>query len=96
MPYADVALRPANKSDACDIARVMRAALGSFAWMPTVHTPDEDLAFISGTVLPRQRVTVANSGARRFYERHGFTAAKFGDGSGNEEKLPDIQYLRRS
>ena len=37
----------------------------------------------------------ANSGARRFYERHGFTAAKFGDGSGNEERLPDIQYLRR-
>ncbi|NGO49934.1 GNAT family N-acetyltransferase [Mesorhizobium camelthorni] len=148
MPSADVALRPATGSDARDIARIMRAALGSFAWMPTVHTPDEDLAFISGTVLPLQRVTVAeagegivgfiavhgewveqlyidpawtgrgigsrlleqatagmtevklhcfqaNSGARRFYERHGFTAAKFGDGSGNEEKLPDIEYLRR-
>jgi GNAT superfamily N-acetyltransferase len=146
---ADVALRPAAGSDARDIARIMRAALGSFAWMPTVHTPDEDLAFISGTVLPLQRVTVAetgegivgfiavhgdwveqlyidpawtgrgigsrlltqatagmtevklhcfqaNSGARRFYERHGFTAAKFSDGSENEERLPDIQYLRRS
>ncbi|HEV2899706.1 MAG TPA: GNAT family N-acetyltransferase [Pseudaminobacter sp.] len=149
MSSADVALRPATGSDARDIARIMRAALGSFAWMPTVHTPDEDLAFISRTVLPRQCVTVAeagegivgfiaiqgewveqlyidpawtgrgigsrllglatagmtevklhcfqaNSGARRFYERHGFTAAKFGDGSGNEEKLPDIRYLRRS
>jgi GNAT superfamily N-acetyltransferase len=148
LPSADVALRPAAGSDARDIARIMRAALGSFAWMPTVHTPDEDLAFISGIVLPLQRVTVAeaaksivgfiavhgewveqlyidpawtgrgigsrlleqatagmtevklhcfqaNSGARRFYERHGFTAAKFGDGSGNEERLPDIQYLRR-
>lgn len=149
MASADVALRSATGEDARDIARFMRAALGSFAWMPTVHTPDEDLAFISETVLPLQRVTVAeagegivgfiavggewveqlyidpawtgrgigsrlleqattgmtevrlhcfqaNSGARRFYERHGFTAAKFGDGSGNEERLPDIEYLRRS
>jgi GNAT superfamily N-acetyltransferase len=148
LPSAKVALRPATGSDARDIARIMRAALGSFAWMPMVHTPDEDLAFISDIVLPRQRVTVAeacegivgfiavlgewveqlyidpawtgsgigsrllkqatagmtevklhcfqaNSGARRFYERHGFIAAKFGDGSANEEKLPDIQYLRR-
>ena len=149
MSSADVALRPATGSDARDIARIMRAALGSFAWMPTLHTPDEDLAFIRETVLPLQRVTVAeanggivgfvavhgewveqlylepawtgrgigsrlleqatsgltevklhcfqaNSGARRFYERHGFTAAKFGDGSGNEERLPDIQYLKWS
>ena len=126
----------------------MREALASFAWMPTVHTPDEDLAFINGTVLLLQRVTVAeagegivgfiavhgewveqlyidpawtgcgigsrlleqatagmtevrlhcfraNSGARRFYERHGFTTARFGDGSGNEERLPDVEYLRR-
>ena len=149
MPSADAALRPATGSDARDIARIMRAARESFAWMPTVHTPDEDLAFISGTVLPLMHVMVAetgegivgfiavhgewveqlyidpawtgrgigsrllgqatacmpevklhcfqaNSGARRFYERHGFTAAKFGDGSGNEEELPDIRYLRRS
>lgn len=34
----------------------------------------------------------ANSGARRFYERHGFQAEAFGDGSGNEENLPDILY----
>lgn len=37
----------------------------------------------------------ANEGARRFYERHGFRAEAFGDGSGNEEKLPDITYVRR-
>jgi GNAT superfamily N-acetyltransferase len=36
-----------------------------------------------------------NGGARRFYERHGFTAEAFGNGSGNEEKLPDILYVRR-
>lgn len=36
-----------------------------------------------------------NSGARRFYEREGFLEAGRGDGSGNEEGLPDITYLWR-
>jgi len=34
----------------------------------------------------------ANEGACRFYERHGLRAAAYGDGSGNEEGLPDVQY----
>jgi GNAT superfamily N-acetyltransferase len=34
----------------------------------------------------------ANGGARRFYERHGFRALAFGDGSGNEERCPDVLY----
>ena len=38
----------------------------------------------------------ANEGARRFYERHGFRAEAFGDGSGNGEGLPDITYVRRA
>ena len=33
-----------------------------------------------------------NQRARYFYERHGFEAIAFGDGSGNEEKCPDILY----
>jgi GNAT superfamily N-acetyltransferase len=33
-----------------------------------------------------------NSGARRFYERNGFTAIRFSDGSTNEERCPDILY----
>ncbi|MGD0189289.1 MAG: GNAT family N-acetyltransferase [Rhizomicrobium sp.] len=37
----------------------------------------------------------ANAGARRFYERHGFVAVEFTDGSRNEEKLPDIRYVWR-
>lgn len=144
---AKVALRAAIGSDAASIAKVMRAALGSFDWMPVVHTPAEDLAFIRNVVLPRQQVTVAeagtdivgfiavsgewveqlyldpartghgigsqllidatafqaivklhcfqaNAGARRFYERHGFRAESFGDGTTNEEGLPDILYVR--
>lgn len=141
-------LRPARATDAPEIASIMRAALASFDWMPVVHTPEEDLAFISGVVLPSREVTVAtvpggvvgfvaarpdwidqlyldpawtgrgiggrlleqatagiaetrlycfqaNTGARRFYEGHGFAAEAFGDGSGNEEQLPDIFYVRR-
>jgi GNAT superfamily N-acetyltransferase len=33
-----------------------------------------------------------NMPARRFYERHGFRAVDFGDGSGNEEREPDVRY----
>jgi ribosomal protein S18 acetylase RimI-like enzyme len=33
-----------------------------------------------------------NEGARRFYERHGLTAIELTDGSGNEEKTPDVRY----
>jgi hypothetical protein len=59
---AKVTLRPAIGSDAAAIATVMRAALGSFDWMPIIHTPAEDLAFIRDIVLPRQQVTVAEAG----------------------------------
>jgi ribosomal protein S18 acetylase RimI-like enzyme len=36
-----------------------------------------------------------NDGARRFYERHGFVAVWFGDGSENEEGKPDVRYAWR-
>jgi GNAT superfamily N-acetyltransferase len=35
-----------------------------------------------------------NAGARRFYERNGFVAVEFTDGSGNEEREPDVRYER--
>jgi GNAT superfamily N-acetyltransferase len=34
----------------------------------------------------------ANTGARRFYERHGFTVRTFTDGQDNEENEPDVVY----
>lgn len=34
----------------------------------------------------------ANVHAREFYERHGFKAIGWGDGSGNEERCPDVLY----
>jgi GNAT superfamily N-acetyltransferase len=36
-----------------------------------------------------------NTRARRFYEHHGFVAVAFGDGSGNEERQPDVRYAWR-
>ncbi len=36
-----------------------------------------------------------NVGARRFYERHGLCTIAFGDGTGNEEGVPDVQYAWR-
>ena len=35
----------------------------------------------------------SNAGAQRFYERHGFVVAEHTDGSGNEERAPDIRYV---
>ena len=34
----------------------------------------------------------SNTKARRFYERHGFRIIQLGDGSGNEERCPDVLY----
>lgn len=46
-------------------------------------------------ILPVRLYTFqANTGARRFYERHGFKAIVFGDGTGNEERCADVLYER--
>ncbi|MFD3585189.1 GNAT family N-acetyltransferase [Streptomyces sp. NPDC058683] len=34
-----------------------------------------------------------NKPAHRFYERHGFLAVEHTDGSGNEEREPDVRYV---
>ncbi|MET0682994.1 MAG: GNAT family N-acetyltransferase [Casimicrobiaceae bacterium] len=51
-----------------------------------------DAAF--ATPVLRLYTFARNEGARRFYERHGFVAVAFGDGSGNQEGEPDIRYER--
>jgi GNAT superfamily N-acetyltransferase len=52
------------------------------------------LAHALGTLpLPVRLYTFqANARARSFYERHGFRAIAFGDGSANEERCPDVLY----
>jgi GNAT superfamily N-acetyltransferase len=37
----------------------------------------------------------SNVRAQRFYERHGFTVRQRTDGSGNEERAPDLRYAWR-
>jgi len=51
-----------------------------------------DAAF--ATPVLRLYTFARNEGARRFYERHGFAAVAFGDGSGNQEGEPDVRYER--
>ncbi|KUO22798.1 GNAT family N-acetyltransferase [Streptomyces dysideae] len=36
-----------------------------------------------------------NRPAHRFYERHGFVAVEYTDGSDNEEREPDVRYVWR-
>jgi GNAT superfamily N-acetyltransferase len=47
------------------------------------------------TPVLRLHTFQCNEGARRFYERHGFLAVAFGDGTNNEEGEPDVRYERQ-
>ena len=49
---------------------------------------------VAVTPILRLYTFARNAGARRFYERHGFVAVAFGDGTGNEEGEPDVRYER--
>ena len=52
------------------------------------------LDFAGSRLLPPIRLYAfeCNEQTRRFYEHRGFKAIAFGDGSGNEEKCPDVLY----
>jgi GNAT superfamily N-acetyltransferase len=54
------------------------------------------LAHAHATLAPPIRLYTfeANRGAQRFYERQGYVVIARGDGSGNEEGLPDLLYER--
>lgn len=52
------------------------------------------LGRLEGTV--RLYTFEPNRGARTFYEKHGFQAIGFGDGSGNESRCPDVLYERQA
>jgi phosphoribosyl-AMP cyclohydrolase len=77
------------------------------AWIDQLHFAPGHTGLGGGSALLQQALAQLprpvrlytfepNSGARRFYERHGFQAIEFGDGSGNEEHCPDVLYELRA
>ena len=146
-----ILLRDATTEDVKTIANVyLRSRKELVAFAPLVHSDESIYQWVRNTLLPEERVIVAeekgliigmmsltkedgigrirqlyihpdavghgtgtlmikkaklilgspihlytfqeNIGARRFYERHGFQAIDFDDGSGNEENCPAILY----
>ena len=57
---SDFTLRRASLVDAAEIAVLLRRTLSvALPWLPVLHTPEEDRAFIAGHVLPTCTVWVA-------------------------------------
>ena len=57
---SDFTLRRATPEDAAEIALLLRRTLSAaLPWLPLLHTPEEDRAFIAGHVLPTCTVWVA-------------------------------------
>ena len=139
-------LRRATAEDGPEIAVLFRRSFGTLAFLPTLHTPEEDRAHftrmaaedevwvyedegrilgfaavddedevpafyvepdahgrgVGAALLDRLKerrprgfrfwVFQQNERARRFYERRGAVPVEFTDGSGNEERRPDVLY----
>jgi hypothetical protein len=90
-------LRAATAVDAPRIAEIL--ILGRSAFMPyapSAHTDSELRQWVQSTVPSPVRLYTfqENTGARRFYERHGFVAIQFTNGETNEEHCPDVLYER--
>lgn len=61
----DIVIRTALAADAPDIARILRQTRRhSLPYLPDLHTPAEDIAFIAETVLAEDDVRVAERGGR--------------------------------
>ena len=76
---------------------------GAFCWIDHLYLKPNYTNQGYGSLLMKQALQElnhpirlytfqANESARRFYERFGFMPIEFGDGSGNEEKCPDVLY----
>ncbi len=67
-----VTFAPASARDAGDLAAILRGWIGETPWMPKLHSPAEDLGFLSH-LIATQGVTVArrNGAAAGFLARLG-------------------------
>lgn len=58
---AELRTRAATASDAAPIARLIRESkAAAMPWLPLVHTPEEDLGWVSGVLLRDHAVTVVS------------------------------------
>ncbi len=137
-------LDPARPTDSRDVGLILSGWVDEAAWMPRIHSREQDLghgAFLVGkgwvtvarqcgrvvgflaregadihalyltrpargqgigtALLNRAKTETdtlslwtfqANTGAQRFYLRHGFHEVERTDGHSNDEGLPDIRY----
>jgi ribosomal protein S18 acetylase RimI-like enzyme len=68
-------IRRATSADADDVARVFTASFGTLTFLPVLHAPDEDRAFIGDVVLVKHEVLVAEEDG----EIVGFVAMAHGN-----------------
>lgn len=141
-----ITIRNATRRDLDIIAGIFTRARRTLAFVPELHSEDEDKGFVRDVLYKTCRIRLAfyerracgfaaiedgwirqihvdpghfglgvgsalirdakaheprlelwcfadNARARNLYERHGFKPAEFTDGSGNEEKTPDVRYV---
>jgi ribosomal protein S18 acetylase RimI-like enzyme len=73
------------------------------SWITQLYLAPAHVRLGIGTLLLRHALSLLqppvrlytfqqNTGARRFFERFGFKAMRFTDGSENEERCPDVLY----
>ncbi len=88
------------------VAMMAYSGDGEFFWIDQLYVDPAHARHGMGTLLLERGIALAagrpirlytfqeNQPARRFYERHGFRAIAWGDGSRNEERCPDALYER--
>jgi putative acetyltransferase len=59
-----LSLRRAVMEDADEIAALFSASFRLLSFLPPLHTPEEDRAYVRDVLLARQRVTVAEDNGR--------------------------------
>jgi GNAT superfamily N-acetyltransferase len=57
-------LRLATPADAAPVAELFIASFGLLTFLPRLHTPEEDRAFVRDVLLPTHRVTLAERDGR--------------------------------
>jgi ribosomal protein S18 acetylase RimI-like enzyme len=90
-------------SDGSVVAVLAVAEIGPFAWIEQLYVlPGYENRGLGTSLLtiahnslkrPVRLFTFQqNTGARRFYERHGYKVVALSDGQSNEEKCPDVLF----